>query len=487
MNKTRLKTLAACIAVLGTPAAFADNTAADAAESSALETVIVKGNKNKHQTGRDRVYTREVVNLYKGKEEVETFKGNTVSDLLSGMVGVYSGDARNSGAIDPNIRGVQGQGRIPVTVDGTEQAITVWRGYAGANNRNYVDPNIISSVYVEKGPSFNRGIKSGIGGSVAMKTIDADDIVPEGQNNAATVNDVLNAGFTVQGNGVAKDFVTHGDTVNFANGQGTVAKVESKDGVTKVSFDTPMQYVDNSGKASTDPTNTVSLVGKDSGKPVQLKNVAKGVADTDAVNVSQLKGAASALGGGSSIDKDGNFTAPSYTLVDGKPSDGKTKAYNNVGDALSALNTAATSPLTFAGDSGTNVERKLGSTVNVKGGVTDASKLSDNNIGVVANGTDGLNVKLAKELKGLTSAEFANAAGDVTAIGGNGVTITPKAAGKKPVSLTSNGLNNGGKLITASCLPTDRTISTALKISGIRQSAYCANTMESTVNLSRFS
>ena len=181
MNKTRLKTLAACIAVLGTPAAFADNTAADAVESSALETVIVKGNRNKHQTGRDRVYTREVVNLYKGKEEVETFKGNTVSDLFSGMVGVYSGDARNSGAVDPNIRGVQGQGRIPVTVDGTEQAITVWRGYAGANNRNYVDPNIISSVYVEKGPSFNRGIKSGIGGSVAMKTIDADDIVPEGQ------------------------------------------------------------------------------------------------------------------------------------------------------------------------------------------------------------------------------------------------------------------------------------------------------------------
>ncbi|HFC6389309.1 TPA: hypothetical protein ACFNMI_002428, partial [Neisseria bacilliformis] len=97
----------------------------------------------------------------------------------------------------------------------------------------------------------------------------------------------------------------------------------------------------------------------------------------------------------------------------------------------------ANNPLTFAGDSGTNVERKLGSTVNVKGGVTDAAKLSDNNIGVVANGTDGLNVKLAKELKGLTSAEFKDAAGNTTAIGGNGVTITPKAAGKKPVSLTS--------------------------------------------------
>lgn len=81
------------------------------------------------------------------------------------------------------MRGVQGQGqgRIPVTIDGTEQAITVWRGMAGASNRNYVDPNIVSSVYVEKGPSFNRDVKSGIGGSVAMKTIDADNIVPEGQ------------------------------------------------------------------------------------------------------------------------------------------------------------------------------------------------------------------------------------------------------------------------------------------------------------------
>ena len=177
--------LAACTALIGLPAVAANsgNTAVVPVVETggALAPVTVKGARNKDEIGKNRVYAREIVNLYKGKEEVETFKGNTVSDLFSGMVGVYSGDARNSGAVDPNIRGVQGQGRIPVTVDGTEQAITVWRGYAGANNRNYVDPNIISSVYVEKGPSFNRGIKSGIGGSVAMKTIDADDIVPEGQ------------------------------------------------------------------------------------------------------------------------------------------------------------------------------------------------------------------------------------------------------------------------------------------------------------------
>ena len=186
MRNNRLKTIAACLSVLGfCPSLLAADNADASAEGAATQTVTlnpitVKG-RHKDERGKDRVYTREIVNLYKSKNDVETFKGNTVSDLFSGLPGVYSGEARNSGALDPNIRGVQGQGRIPVTIDGTEQAITVWRGMFGANNRNYVDPNIISSVYVEKGPSFNREVKSGIGGSVALKTLEADDIVPEGQ------------------------------------------------------------------------------------------------------------------------------------------------------------------------------------------------------------------------------------------------------------------------------------------------------------------
>ena len=61
----------------------------------------------------------------------------------------------------------------------------------------------------------------------------------------------------------------------------------------------------------------------------------------------------------------------------------------------------AQSPLTFTGDNtGTNVAKKLGETLNIKGNAnTDA--LTENNIGVVANG-DTLNIKLAKTLSGLT-------------------------------------------------------------------------------------
>ena len=118
---------------------------------------------------------------------------------------------------------------------------------------------------------------------------------------------------------------------------------------------------------------------------------------------------------------------------------------NNVNDAINQTAAQAFNPLTFAGDSGTEFNRKLGEKVNVKGGA-DEAKLSDGNIGVVANGTDTLEVKLSKELKDLTSAEFKDPAGNTTVVNGAGTTITP--ANGSPVSLTTTGLNNGGNQIT---------------------------------------
>ena len=120
-------------------------------------------------------------------------------------------------------------------------------------------------------------------------------------------------------------------------------------------------------------------------------------------------------------------------------------AVNNLNDAITQTAAQAFSPLTFGGDSGVAFARKLGAQVNVKGGVTDAANLSDNNIGVVAD-TDTLTVKLAKELKNLTSSEFVDAAGNKTIVNGNGMTITP-ATGNQ-VALTKDGLDNGGNKIT---------------------------------------
>ncbi|MBI6543896.1 TonB-dependent receptor [Proteus vulgaris] len=144
--------------------------------------IQISDNKEKDKQGYAQVYEKDVSNVYLGKELLERYQGVSPADLLKSAIGVYSGEARNGGALDPNIRGIQGQGRIPVTVDGTEQAITVYRGYSGASNRNYIDSNLISSIYIEKGPSLTPDMKTGIGGGIAIKTLDIRDIVPIGDS-----------------------------------------------------------------------------------------------------------------------------------------------------------------------------------------------------------------------------------------------------------------------------------------------------------------
>ena len=110
----------------------------------------------------------------------------------------------------------------------------------------------------------------------------------------------------------------------------------------------------------------------------QIVNVAAGTNDSDAVNVAQLVGLQNGING---------------TLNQG---------------------------IDFGGDSGTNVNRKLGEKLLVKGGETDATKLSSgNNIGVVADGNDTLTVKLAKDLTGLDSVTAGN-----SLLNTNGLSIT---------------------------------------------------------------
>ena len=226
-------------------------------------------------------------------------------------------------------------------------------------------------------------------------------------NNAATVNDVLNSGFTVQGNGQNKDFVTHGDTINFANGQGTVANVTSKNGVTTVKFDTPMTYADASGNPTSTPSNKVNLVGGTAGSPVTLGNVANGTVaagSKEAVNGSQLH-------------------ATNQNVA------------NNAANIAKGIN--------FGGTTGSN-NYQLGDTINVKG---------DSNITstTVAGGAQlALNPNL-----NVTSVTTTDAAGNKTVTNGSGVTITP--ASGNPVSLTTGGLNNGGNKITNVAEGTDGT------------------------------
>ena len=153
-----------------------------------LETVNVSGKRNRDEKSHDDVYMKNVTTVFKDRKELSNFQITNPGDVFKGMNGVYSMDTRSSPSITPNIRGISGEGRVPLTIDGTEQSTNIFLHMFGISNRNYVDPALFRSIEVEKGPSLSRGIKSGVGGAVNIRTIEADDIIPEGDSFGIEIN-----------------------------------------------------------------------------------------------------------------------------------------------------------------------------------------------------------------------------------------------------------------------------------------------------------
>ncbi|MFU2123035.1 YadA-like family protein [Gallibacterium anatis] len=271
---------------------------------------------------------------------------------------------------------------------------------------------------------------------------------------------------------IAKD-LTDLNSAEFTDQEGNTTKMKG-DGI----------YIDKNGDGNADISLTSEGLNNGGNK---ITNVADGTEDTDAVNVSQLNKLKQEIKQniGDEInelnayapviysDKDGNrvirkgnkFVKKNDETVEILPqdirlslvnADGKTtnpSTLQNVAkgvqdtDAVNVkqLKEATEKPLTFNGDAGSS-SAKLGETVAIKGGANSAD-LTDNNIGVIADSsTKTLNVKLSKKLKGLESAEFVDNNGNTTNITGDGVHIS--GGNGSNVSLTSQGLNNGGNRIT---------------------------------------
>ena len=146
--------------------------------------------------------------------------------------------------------------------------------------------------------------------------------------------------------------------------------------------------------------------------------------------------------------KDGVTTNISVTRdgkpgVDGAPGTTTTRIVYEKPDGTKEEVATLNDGMKYGGDTGAVIKKKLNEQVNVVGGITDENKLTtEDNLGVVSDGNNNLKVRLAKALKGLESIT----AGD-TFINNNGITISNGAAGNT-VSLTKNGLDNGGNKIT---------------------------------------
>ena len=161
------------------------------------------------------------------------------------------------------------------------------------------------------------------------------------------------------------------------------------------------------GMTATDGTNTVKVNGSgiDAGN-TEIKNVAAGTTNTSAVNKKQMD------------------------------------------DAISKATADATHE--FGGDTGNTSVRKHGEVLSIKGGITDTTKLSDNNIGVVSDGAGTLNVKLAKDLIGLNSATYTDAAGNTTTVAGGTTTIADAAGNTQTLAPTKSEIkdNTGVSTVT---------------------------------------
>lgn len=150
-----------------------------------LETIDVTTQGAGSRAAADLPYETAGSVSYISRENIERFRGAAPGDMLRGTPGVLTGATNEKGAIDVNIRGMQGMDRVPVILDGTRQSQTIYEGYAGVASRSYIDPDMIGGVTIEKGPSAAPDAVGATGGVARMRTIDADDILLDGKNYGA--------------------------------------------------------------------------------------------------------------------------------------------------------------------------------------------------------------------------------------------------------------------------------------------------------------
>lgn len=137
---------------------------------------------------------------------------------------------------------------------------------------------------------------------------------------------------------------------------------------------------------------------------------------------------------------------------------------------LKAAVALANRKITFMGDSGGGVQKGLNETLNIKGGETDESKLTDNNIGVVKDNNTGLKVKLAKNLSGLETVSTKSLTASEKVTVGNGA----KAE-----------LLSGGLTFISSSTPPGTNSKTVYGIDGVKFNDNSGTAIEGTTRIAK--
>ena len=259
-----------------------------------------------------------------------------------------------------------------------------------------------------------------------------------------------------------------------------VRLVKAKDGeyYKAADVDKDGNVLNGATKATTVEARLVNPKGETT-VPTKLSNIADGkvaAGSKDAVNGGQLYTAKSEIGaiiGGTTINENGKITGPTFSITNAAGTKDDATTIKDAIEKLDATNEAQNTKINdtaekvttldgkvdgivekgmvFAGDDATadKVTRKLGETLNIHG---------QNNITVKKDGTavDTLNVKLASDLKNITSISSGDGTtGSKVTLDADGVSIANTAAGQggaagetKTVTIGKDGINAGGMKIT---------------------------------------
>ena len=317
-----------------------------------------------------------------------------------------------------------------VSVDGKDGYVT------GLENKDW-DPNNITSGRAATEDQLQKSHKS-LDNKITNL---GDEITKKGMNFAGNTGEFhrdLGQKVTIKGEGTESDDKYSGENIKTVADQNGNINIKMAKDLKTDSLTTDKVKVGKNGKDGVSITGPNGVDGTDGKVGITGKD------GKDAVSMSGKDG----VGHIGLTGKDGRNA--DITVDKGDPDlDGNNITRIKYQDENGKTHQVATKDdgMKYGGDSGSVIKKKLNEQVNVVGGITDASKLTtEDNLGVVSDGTGNLKVRMAKDLKGLETVTTKDAAGNTTVMNGGGVTITP--ASGNAVSLTKDGLNNGGNTIT---------------------------------------
>ncbi|MCR9224402.1 MAG: TonB-dependent hemoglobin/transferrin/lactoferrin family receptor [Hyphomonas sp.] len=109
------------------------------------------------------------------RDALETLAPSTISDALRDVPGLdFSGGPRRTGEL-PSIRGLSGQ-NVLILLDGARQSFT-----SAHDGRFFVDPELIGTAEVVRGPASALYGSGAVGGVLALESVDAADLLREGE------------------------------------------------------------------------------------------------------------------------------------------------------------------------------------------------------------------------------------------------------------------------------------------------------------------